>query len=272
MVAWASAPVFLSPRITCFWAAPTLRVIVIVGNPDVEDGRSLGHAIDRAMSKGGRRYSSLIDVRGLGLLRDDCLSRFLSDVTADTDLIARRVERSAIVHRDNAAALAVAGYLRILGDPFPCRAFHALESALRWLEFPALVDDVSASLASISARENALLRLRTVLSQSPRAPLASCSATLGVSTRSLQRQLKDAGTSFRAEVARACVNVAKEQLVTTDDKIFKIALDLGLKSTKSLVRTFREATGRAPSQWREAARQGESSSIHHRSSSSQGSS
>ena len=82
------------------------------------------------------------------------------------------------------------------------------------------------------------------------ASLDRAAQALGVSMRSLQRGLRDADTSFQAELKQAQLDAAQRMLRETDAAITRIAVDLGF-SPAHFSALFRSATGLSPSAWRD---------------------
>jgi AraC-like DNA-binding protein len=80
--------------------------------------------------------------------------------------------------------------------------------------------------------------------------VAAAARALGRSTRSLQRELRAAGTSFRAELARARADVAAELLADSELKLETVAARAGFTSPSHFSRFFRRRTGRPPSRSR----------------------
>jgi AraC-like DNA-binding protein len=74
--------------------------------------------------------------------------------------------------------------------------------------------------------------------------------TLGVSPRTLQRELRHARTHFTAELLRARVDAACEKLAHTDEKIETIAREVGCISASQLSTLFRRSLGETPGQFR----------------------
>ncbi len=73
---------------------------------------------------------------------------------------------------------------------------------------------------------------------------------LGQAPRSLQRHLRDAGTSFQRELDAARVRVAQRLLETSRASLTEIALDVGCASPQHFSALFRRVTGQTPSAWR----------------------
>lgn len=75
---------------------------------------------------------------------------------------------------------------------------------------------------------------------------------VGVSPRTLQRQLQVAGTSLRALVEEARKDIAIRELATTDRSITDLAFLLGFSETSAFDRAFRRWTGKTPLAYRAA--------------------
>jgi AraC-like DNA-binding protein len=72
---------------------------------------------------------------------------------------------------------------------------------------------------------------------------------LRISTRSLQRMLKDNGTSFQQEIRTARFLKAEELVRSTDDKLSVIAGRVGI-TEGALTQLFREKVGCTPAEYR----------------------
>lgn len=76
-------------------------------------------------------------------------------------------------------------------------------------------------------------------------------SALNVSTRTLQRQLSDAGTTFFQLKSKVQIQQAKELLLRTNRPIKQVALAVGYKNDKSFIRAFGAAIGQTPDQFRQ---------------------
>ena len=88
--------------------------------------------------------------------------------------------------------------------------------------------------------------------QTPRIDLVA--DALGISVRTLQRRLADAGASFKALLARSRLAAAIHLLQHTDAKVVDIALDLGYSEQAHFNRAFRRWMGRPPREYRRSMR------------------
>jgi len=76
---------------------------------------------------------------------------------------------------------------------------------------------------------------------------------LGLSVRSLHRQLREEGTSLQTLKNEARLDRAREKLARGRQPIKQVAQDLGFASEKSFIRAFKSWTGQTPAAWRAAA-------------------
>jgi AraC-like DNA-binding protein len=111
--------------------------------------------------------------------------------------------------------------------------------ALRELPQPA-EDDVRPALRRVLSRALAT-----------GAPSAQAAArALGMTTRTLQRRLADAGTTFQGEVERTRQELATMYLADRTLSIAEVGFLLGYADQRSFLRAFRRWTGTAPSAYR----------------------
>jgi len=69
---------------------------------------------------------------------------------------------------------------------------------------------------------------------------------LGLSSRSLDRELARRGTSFRAEVDSVRRELAERRLAARDTTLCRIARELGYSDPANFTRAFRRWTGEGP--------------------------
>ncbi len=148
----------------------------------------------------------------------------------------------------------------------PCISFEARQctvnfnAALLDRRFPS--HDVVAYTMAVTRAESALAALQAgsgiadtvrqwLLAAFPRQPsVAETAEHLGVSERSLRRQMSMLGTSH-AELTQECQRLAAERLLAEGRLPLKqIAAQLGFASVHSFHRAFRRWSGLTPSAWR----------------------
>jgi AraC-like DNA-binding protein len=163
-----------------------------------------------------------------------------------------RVGRLAVVRPPGLAGATVSGLFYELCKGAPAALFTDRREGLRWTGVPARsARRLVAVLESLDGGSPDVRRLRSHLAAHlTAADLESVARSLGQSSRSLQRALRAAGTSFRQEVDRARVRAAEALLVDTDDKIDAIARAVGFASRAAFFELFKRHAGEAPGEFR----------------------
>jgi AraC-like DNA-binding protein len=114
---------------------------------------------------------------------------------------------------------------------------------------PALDAQIEAlGEVSIEGRARAAL---TRLMRGDRPSIEMLARQLHMSTRSLQRHLGEAGTSYQAVLDGVRLETARRLLAETSFTPGEIAFFLGFEEANSFQRAFRRWEGRTPAQWRE---------------------
>ncbi len=161
-----------------------------------------------------------------------------------------------------------------LGDPaeverfFGCRvqfrsSQNSLEMACSTLSLPLVVGNAAlqpslrqlaqSRLAEIDGHSSLAGRLQALMFESvPRGvttqpPLAR---TLGLSTRTLSRRLREEGTSFRAVLDDVRRELAVVWLSDPAHAIYEVSFLLGYNEPSTFHRSFRRWTGESPRAWR----------------------
>jgi AraC-like DNA-binding protein len=169
---------------------------------------------------------------------------------------AKSIRRQAIIHPSGLPGAAIAGMLPAIGPNFHrWQIFSEPRAGFQWLERPD-ADAVCDEVTPIATRLSGKSPWRSLLGESLRGDpdavsLATLAQQLGRSERSLQRDLRDAGTTFRAELEAARIELARALLVDTDLKIDAIARRVGCASSAHFATLFRRVAGEPPSSYRE---------------------
>jgi AraC-like DNA-binding protein len=169
---------------------------------------------------------------------------------------AARIRRQAIVHPPGLPGAAVAGLLPTVGIAgYVWQIFAEPRAGFRWLE-RGDGDDACDEVSAIAARLTGVTPWRRLLGEALRAEpddvtLASLARRMGRSERSLQRDLQQSGTTFRAELEAARVELARALLVDTDLKIDAVARKVGCASAAHFATLFRRVAGEPPSAYRD---------------------
>jgi AraC-like DNA-binding protein len=210
-------------------------------------------AVERARLPSRRQ---LVVLRHMQSVSPRAMTRFIryhQDVTA----YLRGIEREAVVRPDGLVGVMAEGFYRAVHHPGEGRVFTDLGNALAWLEVDA-PEWVSAAVAheerSMAAQDDALVQLDALWRSGwMRVGLEDAARSLGLSPRTLQRRLRDAGESFEERRAREALHHA-EELLQRGLEVKAVASELGFASSSAFVAAFRRSRGLPPHAWREASR------------------
>lgn len=248
---------FLDAPVGCFVAGRTFVHFcqsadffgsILTGSPDGSDMRALARAHD-AQIRQGLPHQSLFDgsrLEAVGAGAYDALSAAWTERRE----LNRLIQRQAIVVPRGMAGATLNGYRRFSPLNFPTRTFDRVVDAVAWLGRPELAAPVEALASELTEQGRFLRALREHLLDSPGSTLKDASRALGVSERSLQRQLAASRRTFCAERGDARVEMAKRLLAETDLKVTSIANQIGFASSQRFSALFRSLTGSTPSAWR----------------------
>lgn len=174
------------------------------------------------------------------------------------------VAREAVVRPTGIVGVLCEGFYRAVPSRYEGRVFLDVDAALAWLApqapglprwLAAALDHERHALARAASHGDALTEL--LRRRGAALSVQEAARELGVSPRTLQRRLRDSGTSFEARRSEALVSLACQRLLETDDDVKCVAIDLGFASSSSFIAMFRRATGLTPQAWRlQAIRRG----------------
>ncbi len=204
-------------------------------------------------------YTTALDLQRVRAVDADAFARWQTWYASTRHRQRQRVTRAAIVRpAGGLAATVVAGIPAVLGPLVPWTVTVDLTEALGWLGVPepAVVARALDAMQDEAGRgPRALDALRAALDGDPAAPSIGAAATaLGVSVRTLQRQLRAEGTRYDAEVQRARVRLAQRLLAGSDFKLGAVALEAGFATQAHFNAVFRRETGETPGAWRRRVR------------------
>jgi AraC-like DNA-binding protein len=203
-------------------------------------------------------YATLVDLRHIRAVDADAFALFEDWYRAARVRQASRVTRAVIVRPSKGlAATAIAGMPSVLGPIVPCLIVTDLAEGLSSLELddvPRISETLDAMMSEAGNVPAVLLELRAALERSPSTEVAALGRELGCSVRTLQRRLREQGTSFEAERNRARVARAQQYLSRNDDKLAAVALEAGFSTQAHFTEVFRRWTGETPSAFRARVR------------------
>lgn len=241
-----------SAQIVTWRVEPGLWWTILWGTPTVDDARMLCAAWDGAI-RAGEPFASLIDAGHVTRVDPQAFAALCGYLTRRRDAIERLSTARAIVRPSGLIGAVAAGVLQVAGFEADTQIFIDAARAVAWLS-PGrieLVDRYRAWADDAMRTPVALQALRELLAGTHGGiGLERAAARLGRSPRTLQRELRAAGTSFHAEVVAARIGRAKELLAGTDEKIAVVARRVGCRSEQHFIHVFRRATGATPGRWR----------------------
>jgi|JI10StandDraft_1071094.scaffolds.fasta_scaffold138458_1 AraC-like DNA-binding protein len=228
------------------------------GTPTADDVRELTRLMTCELAPQvppHRSLAYLVDVEGVHVGGVEGIRAYLDGHAA---ALARQVVCQALVFGGSSlSSMIIAGYPRVFPPPFPIRAFDAAGDAMAWLmpdDAPSL-HAVERFLADTRPIGALVAQVRVAIGVDLQAAsLESVAAALACTPRTLQRRLRELGTTFAREHAHLQLLEAQRRLLDTDAKVAAIALDVGFASASHFTQAFRRATGLTPQAWRDGRR------------------
>ena len=242
-----------------YWCArPDLFGIVMWGRPDADSARALCRALVVEFKAGIPPHRSLVDVSRLESVDGEAFAVLNAYVQTHHAPLQNQVTRLALVRPAGLAGAIAAGFYEVLDSPYPVGVFEEAASALEWLQDApgtALLEEIAAIHAEQAEVAPVVGQVRALLAEqigpaSARIEVETTARALGLSTRTLQRRLREAGTTFQGEVLSARVRMAQRRMLESDASLTAIALDTGFTSPQHMATVFRRLVGQTPSAWR----------------------
>jgi AraC-like DNA-binding protein len=237
-------------RCVAWCAAPDLMGASAWDEPGPSDVDFLVSAWDPMVRRHREPFDKVFDVRFVTRIREDTFARMVEQARARTP-VPREVRKQVLLAPEGIAKAVVHGFWNLVPSRHPWHVTGDDVDGYAWLGRAEHRAQIAAMLDHLREADP-LARLRRWLdAHLVGADLTTAARALAVAPRSLQRQLADAGTSFRAELRVARLAAARRLLDERDAKIDAVAAAVGCDSTSSFVRLFREAHGETPAAWRD---------------------
>ena len=238
-----------------FCARRTLWGFCLWGTPTEADLRRIVPLLALELAPGVAPHASLVDVRRLEAADPRAFMVLTKYLRVNFDTFRTQVTRLALVRPAGLLGATVAGFYQVAGAPYPVRVFDDLPAAATWLRAREVAPVLDAAVISASRVPTAVMQLRSWLdAHLGDASLPRAARAVSRATRSLQRDLAAAGTSFQDELDAARVRLAQRLLTETDSSLTEIAYDVGCASPQHFSTLFRRVVGVAPSSWRSKSR------------------
>jgi len=252
--AWCGGPGFV-----WFCPHPRLCGFAVWGRPAAADMEALGRLLEVELGPPLPPHGSLVDASRLEGVDARAFASLAAYVGGHFAALSRQVTRLALVRPAGLVGATVAGFFQVLERPYPVELFDEVAAALAWLDagdpgFAAELDEVVAAASGVAPL---VVALRRLLDHRPAdAEPAAAARALGLSVRSFQRRLAEAGTTFQAERGAAQVRAAQRLLLDSDASLTEVALEVGCASPQHFSGLFRRLVGESPSAWRTRQRRG----------------
>jgi len=248
----APARRFFAGRCFCYWQDGTRAFgTVMWGKPLESDVEAMIPFLEIGVDSRLVGHASFVDCRAIDSIDVLAFAKLLAYLVARRHAWGPNVGRQAILHPDGFVGVMVAGALHVARPPYPFACFHGKgDDAFAWCGVAELHASVEELRASLIATPEILRRVRSVLGERGLAGASDVAHALGLSQRTLQRRLEEAGTTFRAERDRHVSHEIEGLLAGTDLDLDAIAAAVGLSSASHLVAHFRATHGTTPGVWR----------------------
>lgn len=246
---------FVGARNGLVFRRPGLLGVMVWGTIDAQTVLELARIASFPESSPGQAEApALLDLRFVDGFDPRMFGVRAELLAANRTLISRFVTRIAVVHPSGVIGATAIGMRAVSPPPCPEQFFEDAPEAMRWLDREAeipLIDELDALRRQQLLVTPLLRRLRKLLRERPRPSLAQAARALGVSTRSLQRKLADAGSTYQEELAVATVHAGQALLLKRGASVTSVAMDLGCASPQHFSTMFRKVVGETPLGWRE---------------------
>jgi AraC-like DNA-binding protein len=230
---------------------PTLSALLAWGRVEEPDARELADVLVAEETSGIPPHGSLLHFQHVEWADNLAVHSLGTYMMEHADAQAKVISREAVVRPEGTIGMLVAGFYEVVSPPYPVAVFATPAEALEWLSAaPGTLPLLDEILNNARLEAGLIAALRDLLS-TERVDVSTAARRLGVSERTLQRRLHEAGSSFRGELAGARLRVAQNLLLSDPTLDIKaIAAAAGFASTQSFARVFRDATGTSPTEWR----------------------
>jgi AraC-like DNA-binding protein len=246
---------FRGARYVVFAHSPTLLGFASWGRPGVEDVRELLSVCQVGLKPGMVPYRWFVDLRGLELIEPATFGLFLDHTRRNRELLRCNIARQAQLRPSGLVGAIVTGFAPLAMLPYPDRVFADVGEAFAWLaldhqEGVGLVAELDAIRSAACDSHSIVARLRQELEMSGSLAIEDAARRFALSTRGLQRALRQAGTTYRMELKAFQIRRAQQLLRRGEQSLTSIAAEVGFASSQHFATAYRRAVGDTPSAWR----------------------
>lgn len=201
-------------------------------------------------------HVSFVDGRSIESVDALAFGKLLAYLVTRRHAWGPNIERQAILHPGGLVGAIIAGALHVARPPYPFECFTSSAEAFAWCGATHLHAGVETMRASRIATPAIALEVRSFLERRGLGSASTVARALGLSQRTFQRRLRDAGTTFREERDRYLSMQIEDLLSGTELDLDAIAAHVGLSSASHLVAHFRATHDTTPGAWRAQRRPG----------------
>ncbi|MEZ4222832.1 MAG: AraC family transcriptional regulator [Polyangiaceae bacterium] len=247
---------YIVGRTACFWQDGTRAFGTIAwGRPTLADAELMTRVYEAVLQPSAKGHSSITDIRHLEAVDVTALEALIRFLVSRRSAWQAAIGRQALIHRSGVMGATIAGVMTLAGSGYPIACFESdAASAYQWAGISDLHAELEALHEQLAGVPELVRRVRDALNRHGLLDTDQLAAELAMSPRSLQRHLRGAGTTLRAERRRHLDREVERLLSGTDLDLDAIAATVGLSSASHLIRVFQQGHGVSPSVWRERER------------------
>lgn len=253
------APFFGDPARRCvvyrsfaYWQAERRAFgTMIWGRPNENDVVEMCAAHEVGANPLFRGHTSIVDIRALEAVDLLAFKRMLTYLRQRRDAWSPNVSRQVVLHRGGYAHAVVVGMFQLLRPGHQVLFFDDAKSAFEAIGASDVYDDLERIRQELLGTPDIVRRVQAALEDMPaKVTTSGVARAIGMSTRSLQRYLMDAGSSLRQERQKHLLRTSERLLEATELDLDAIAGQVGASSSSHLVALFRAHHGMTPGAFR----------------------
>jgi AraC-like DNA-binding protein len=243
---------FYAGRCFLYWQDGTRAFgTVMWGRPLEADIAAMVPFFEIGVDPRFKGHASFVDCRAIDSIDMLAFGKLLSYLVSRRHAWGPNVGRQAILHPDGFVGVMVAGALHVARPPYPFACFSGSGAdAFAWCGVAEVHPHIEALRSGLIQSPEIARRVQAVFEERGLAGTADVARALGLSQRTLQRRLAEAGTTFREERDRYLSLQIERLLSGTELDLDAIATEVGLSSASHLVAHFRATHGTTPGAWR----------------------
>jgi AraC-like DNA-binding protein len=238
-----------------FCANPSLYGFVLWEVPSESDMAALVRLMEDELAL-RPPHAAYVDVRRLRVALAPSFAQLATFFAARAEDLARAVTQGAIVRGDGITAAVAAGFMATVPSTFSATTWTEPAPALEQLgvaksEAAALAEALDRAYEEAAGTPHVIGALQDWLEGHLDDPsLDDAARALAMASRTLQRRLSEADTSFLDEIGKARVRVAQRLMLASDVPVSNVAMDVGCASPQHFASLFKKHVGETPTAWR----------------------